>query len=137
MTMSWTPVPDSMHRIAETGAIVLRDFPLPPDRMLDEPAPEHGTQRHRLREARNVWIALAAGELPSRADLFNAPSLFVRNVVEEDGFLFFEGRVFDHPLISEGHLCRTSLVVGFEGDRMGWARTVSRWYRLRQVTGKH
>lgn len=137
MTMSWTPFPDTMHRIPETGVIVLRDFPVLPDVTLNLPAPEHGTQRRRLRQARNAWIAVTSGILPGPEDLNTAPSLFVQDVIDEDGFMFFEGRVFGHPVIAEGHRARTSLVLAFEGDRIGWARTVSRWYRLQQITRKH
>lgn len=116
---------------------MLRDFPETPEWMLNFPAPEHGTQRARLTAARDAWDALRAGSVPAPESLERAPLLVLQAVVEEGGAMFFVGRVFDHPLIDEGHRCRTSLVVGFEGDRIGWARTISRWYRLQRLTRKH
>lgn len=135
--MAWTPFPETMHRIPKSGAVVLRDFPETPEWMLNFPAPEHGTQRVRLAEARHAWGGLSAGSVPGPADLKDAPLLLLQKTFDDGGAMFFVGRVFGHPLIDEGHRCRTSLVVGFEGDRIGWARTISRWYRLQQITRKH
>jgi hypothetical protein len=137
MTMAWTPVPDTMRRVPKSGAIVLRDFPETPECMLRSPAPERGIQRARLAEARKAWIELSAGAVPEPEELKRSPLLVLQDIVEDHGFMFFVGRAFGHPLINEGHRCQTSLVIGFEGDRIGWARTVSRWYRLQQLTRKH
>jgi hypothetical protein len=78
---------------------------------------------------------IARGEHPTPDDLRNAPILFEWHV-----FLapvpHLEGIVFGHPYISDGHICRTSELSTLD-PQSGYARTFSRFYRLRPREASH
>ncbi|SFM65618.1 DUF6634 family protein [Methylobacterium pseudosasicola] len=82
----------------------------------------------RLRELADDVESVAAGLGPSADDLAEAPVLDAW----EYGIIpvrVLRGCVSGHPDIADGRPARTSEV--YLTDRMTWARTLSRWYRLR------
>jgi len=81
----------------------------------------------RLRDLADDIESVAAGLGPSAADIAEAPILDAW----EYGIIpvrVLRGRVSGHPDIADGRPARTSEV--YLTDRMTWARTLSRWYRL-------
>lgn len=69
---------------------------------------------------------LRGGYVTTDADLAGAP-IFSDWMLEICGS--FVGHVSGHPTIDDG-ICTTSLVIAMDVDA-GWARTVSRYYRLK------
>lgn len=78
-----------------------------------------------LREATRI----AEGFKPGEAELADAP-LLIDWAVEPlfDGLVRLVGQVRGHPLIPDGWITTSPLLTADE--RAGWARTVSRYYRL-------
>lgn len=84
-------------------------------------------QHHVLRHLQTVLAALDAG--PGATELAAAPLLENwRPFSTLDGGTLLAGYVSDHPALREGPI-RTSGLLALDPDA-GWARTVSRWYRL-------
>lgn len=78
-----------------------------------------------LREAARV----AAGYVPNETDLAGAPLLSGWAVEpQEPDLIRLVGIVTGHPSIPDGW-CTTSIVLAAD-EEAGWARTVSRYYRL-------
>lgn len=85
----------------------------------------HETVAAGVREA----IRLRNGEMPTLTELESAPLLSGWVLEEaENGLWRFGGLVTGHPVLRPGW-CWTSVVLYIEPNR-GWARTVSRIYRL-------
>lgn len=84
-----------------------------------------------LREAARI----AAGYVPSEADLAGAPLLshWVIELQDHD-LIRLVGVVSGHPSVPDGW-CTTSIVLAANEDA-GWARTVSRYYRLGPKLGE-
>lgn len=78
-----------------------------------------------LREAARI----GAGFVPGEVELAEAP-LLTSWIIEPlpGGLLRLVGVVSGHPLIRDGW-CTTSPLIAADSDA-GWARTVSRYYRL-------
>lgn len=83
-----------------------------------------------LREA----LRIQEGHLPSQADLISAPTLsgWAVEQVGENTYRLI-GVVTGHPIVPDGW-CTTSVVLVMDPER-GWARTVSRLYRLAEPLG--
>ena len=91
-----------------------------------------------------LWIApdriaasLEAGHAgPMPEDLADAPRLTAWRVVIAPGerVVRLHGRVTGHPEIDDPELTTSAVIAldagGGDGDSEGWARTLSRWYRL-------
>ena len=78
-----------------------------------------------LREAARI----AEGHVPNDTDLTNAPLLSLWAVERQPGGMVrLIGVVSGHPSIADGW-CTTSVVLAAD-EAAGWARTVSRYYRL-------
>jgi hypothetical protein len=95
-------------------------------------------QPHLTPEHRAVLLHLAsiidlAMEGPSPEDLASAPVLDPWRILltEEQPMLVLGGRVQDHPLLPGDRIIATSQLIRLEVEA-GWARTISRWYRLGQ-----
>lgn len=74
-------------------------------------------------------IKLKGGELPTEAELADAPLLTGWVLGQEPGgYSRLGGFVSGHPSLADGW-CWTSVVLYLEPNRR-WARTVSRLYRL-------
>jgi hypothetical protein len=73
---------------------------------------------------------LAAGDLPSEAELAVAPELSVWTAVTQGGHVCLQGVVRDHPRLPDDHVIVTSPLLWLHDDGAA-ARTISRWYRLR------
>ena len=72
---------------------------------------------------------IAAGSVPGDEELAGAPLLSHWAVeVQPGGIVRLVGVVIGHPSIRDGW-CTTSIVLAADVDA-GWARTVSRYYRL-------
>jgi hypothetical protein len=71
-----------------------------------------------------------AGEVP---DLADAPIIDDWLIVDLDGALAMVGLVTGHPTLPDS-IVMTSVLVGIN-EQAGWARTVSRWYRLGRRAG--
>lgn len=89
----------------------------------------------RLTPPRNAWIdqilaAMTAAETgPSETDLICAPTLdHWRLVATEMGNVVLAGMVSGHPHLRSGMIATSQLIA--IDVVSGWARTVSRWYRL-------
>ena len=77
---------------------------------------------------------LHAGELPSDAELADAPVLDLWAFESiGDGLVRLVGIVHGHPILDDGS-CWTSPLLAIDRHRM-WARTVSRLYRLGKSLG--
>lgn len=84
-----------------------------------------------LRDAARI----AAGFVPGEAELASAPLLSNWAVEAQfGGTLRLVGVVSGHPSIPDGW-CTTSVVLAADTDA-GWARTVSRYYRLGPKLGE-
>lgn len=84
-----------------------------------------------LREAARI----AAGYVPNEADLAGAPLLSNWAVEAQFGGLVrLVGVVTGHPSLRDGW-CTTSIVLAAD-EEAGWARTVSRYYRLGPKLGE-
>ena len=85
-------------------------------------------------EPEAIAAALRAAETgPAPADLADAPELGAWSVVTYpgEGNIRLAGRVRGHPVIEGPTVTTSPLLVLDEGDgRAGWARTLSRWYRV-------
>ncbi|SFV31775.1 hypothetical protein SAMN05216456_1454 [Devosia crocina] len=72
---------------------------------------------------------IRAGELPTEADLANAPTLTLWTYEPLSGeFYRLAGIVAGHPRLPDGS-CFTSAVLAID-PCLKWARTVSRFYKL-------
>jgi hypothetical protein len=127
--------PRGMHVIAENGAIVI-DEPVFRPGECDQPwfdfeVPGGGTQRDRFRGAQDAINRLATGWTPGKDELRGAPTLTNwKPLVFSVGAFALRGIVHGHPILPDGRLVVTSLVIGYDGRLARWARTVSRWYVL-------
>ncbi|MFC3838177.1 DUF6634 family protein [Paracoccus rhizosphaerae] len=67
---------------------------------------------------------------PTPEDVAEAPlaNLWAVLVMDEDDLPVLWGQVSGHPLLGDRQIL-TSVLVGLNRDA-GWARTISRWYRL-------
>ncbi|MTH60892.1 DUF6634 family protein [Paracoccus litorisediminis] len=79
-----------------------------------------------------VLAAVAAAETgPSDADIASAPALDRwRPAISPQGHLILWGTVSGHPILGDNHITTSQLIA--INAAAGWARTVSRWYRLAQ-----
>lgn len=94
-------------------------------------SPKKDTVAAGLREAARI----AAGFVPGEAELAGAPLLSSWIVeVQPGGLIRLVGSVSGHPTISDGW-CTTSVVLAAD-ETAGWARTVSRYYRLGPKLGE-
>lgn len=85
-----------------------------------------------LREAARI----RSGVVPGAADLAAAPLLTGWAVQPMPGGLFrLVGFVSGHPLLQDG--CITTSAILAADEQAGWARTVSRYYRLGPKLGGH
>ncbi|UYO45736.1 hypothetical protein KQX63_06900 [Rhodopseudomonas palustris] len=82
-----------------------------------------------LQAAAEFDRVMAAGG-PDDALLDASPSLDRWEVEPYAGHTRLSGVVYDHPYLPDGHLISTSLLIKMD-RRNRWARTLSRWYRLR------
>lgn len=107
---------------------------------LGVPHPDVATAPHRLPEAaisrRLLRLAadierMRAGEVPSDAELAAAPELSGWMVQDLTNQPYLAGWVHGHPRLPDGAWITTSPVVWLAPDQR-CARTVSRWYRLRE-----
>ncbi|MHB8267120.1 DUF6634 family protein [Bradyrhizobium sp.] len=71
---------------------------------------------------------LIEGWRPGDAELAGAPLLDDWMIERDNGVHNLIGAVTGHPLVNDGWMTTSAVVVMSEED--GWARTVSRWYRL-------
>lgn len=90
--------------------------------------PDERRAGERLHELADELQGLRDGILPRPGDLENAPILndwqaAVRSVQ------VLKGHVYEHPDMADGRQVTTSEL--FASDGATWARTMSRWYRLR------
>lgn len=76
---------------------------------------------------------VARGEHPTEEDLRDAPLLMEWTVRFAPG-PHLSGIVLGHPWIPDGSICRTSELFTFD-PTTGYARTLSRFYRLLPRTG--
>ncbi|WP_413776331.1 DUF6634 family protein [Rhodopseudomonas palustris] len=67
---------------------------------------------------------------PDDALLSSAPTLDRWEVEPYAGHTRLTGVVYGHPHLTDGHQIWTSLIIAVD-KRRRWARTLSRWYRLR------
>ena len=85
-------------------------------------------------EPEAIAAALRAADAgPDPADLADAPEVGVWSVVTYPGEdnIRLAGRVRGHPVIEGPTVTTSPLLALDEGDgRAGWARTLSRWYRV-------
>ncbi len=82
-----------------------------------------------LKRALKDWEKLANGYSPSLNDLADAPLLVDWEPRwTATGVMFLVGQVRGHPKLQDGP-CSTSLVLAVDVQE-GWARTLSRYYRL-------
>ncbi len=85
-------------------------------------------------EPEAIAAALRAAEAgPAPTDLADAPELSAWSVVTYPGEenIRLAGRVRGHPVIEGPTVTTSPLLALDEGDgRAGWARTLSRWYRV-------
>ncbi|MHA6299911.1 DUF6634 family protein [Devosia sp. CAU 1758] len=88
-----------------------------------------------LKRALRDWERLASGHSPSPEDLSNAPLLTDWEPRwTASGVMYLVGEVQGHPKLADGP-CSTSLVLAAD-VREGWARTISRYYRLGPQRGE-
>ncbi|WP_147393083.1 DUF6634 family protein [Paracoccus siganidrum] len=84
-------------------------------------------QHHVLRHVCSVLATLDAG--PPRAELATAPILQHWQTFRTlHGSVVLAGCVSGHPVLRDGPICTSGLLSLCPAG--GWARTVSRWYRL-------
>jgi hypothetical protein len=94
----------------------------------DGPFPELARRARKYRRLADDLERIARGEHPTDLDLRDAPYLI-------DWRLHFHplphliGTVLGHPIIEDGHICRTSELATFD-PLAGYARTYSRFYRI-------
>lgn len=131
------PIPYCMRFVPTTGAVVLLDLPELPPEWRDRLGPDGRTQGERIEEARRTLRRLSSAWLPGAPELAEAPILEFVEAVPDGPFVSFRGRVFGHPKIPNGRRALTSVVVGYDGRRGRWARTISRWYRLGPAPQEH
>ncbi|MBY0254298.1 MAG: hypothetical protein K2X54_23450 [Methylobacterium organophilum] len=92
------------------------------------PFPELARKAQKYRALAEDLEVIARGVHPDDATLQNAPYLAEWRVYLLP-LPYLLGTVFGHPLIENGHICRTSELVTFD-PVAGYARTYSRFYRL-------
>lgn len=131
------PIPTCMRLVPTTGAVVLLDLPELPPEWRGHIRSDGRAQGERIEEARQALRRLSSAWVPGAVELSNAPTLEFEEVVPNKPFVCFRGRVFGHPKIPNGHRAWTSVVVGYDGRRGRWARTISRWYRLGPAPQEH
>ena len=78
-----------------------------------------------------LMVAIAAVDAgPGDPDLASAPGLDLWSpVIEPGGMVVLWGRAEDHPILGADHITTSRLIAIDPG--LAWARTASRWYRLR------
>ncbi|MHA3976058.1 DUF6634 family protein [Halovulum sp. GXIMD14794] len=78
-----------------------------------------------------LMVAIAAVDAgPGETDLTSAPTLDLWSaVLEARGMIVLWGRVEDHPILGADQVTTSRLIAIDPG--LAWARTASRWYRLR------
>jgi len=90
--------------------------------------------REQINAGLEAAARLHAGELPSDAELADAPVLDLWAFEPIGGGLVrLVGIVHGHPILDDGP-CTTSPLLAIDPQRM-WARTVSRLYRLGKSLG--
>lgn len=99
-----------------------------------EPLPVLSEEADRLRHLARDLDALSAGQQPDPALLTQAPTLEDWSLTERPSVCLF-GMAFGHPTIRGGNFVRTS-DLWVLAPRYGFARTLSRFYRLRDP-GSH
>lgn len=88
-----------------------------------------------LKRALKDWEKLASGHSPSSEDLSKAPMLtHWEPRWTTTGVMYLVGEVQGHPKLADGP-CSTCLVLAAD-VREGWARTISRYYRLGPQRGE-
>ncbi|WP_091683484.1 DUF6634 family protein [Methylobacterium sp. 275MFSha3.1] len=95
---------------------------------VESPSPELARIAAKYRRLAEDLERAARGEHPSIDDLRDAP-LLMEWKVHLTPVPYLEGIVLGHPLIPDGQVCRTSELLLIE-HRGGYARTLSRYYRL-------
>jgi hypothetical protein len=95
----------------------------------NDPVSRHGLLRDikKLERLVDDLKKLADGQMPSAATLAAAP-LMDEYKIESRSDLCITGACDDHPLLEGPRIYTSSLWVF--APRLGWARTLSRWYRL-------
>lgn len=88
-----------------------------------------------LKRALRDWEKLSNGHSPSPEDLSDAPLLTDWEPRwTATGLMYLVGEVRGHPKLADGP-CSTSLVLAADVNE-GWARTISRYYRLGPQRGE-
>lgn len=77
---------------------------------------------------------LSAGG-PGATELNDAPMLTDYVFLTDGLHIWIRGTVTGHPVIADGSVATTSLVVEIDREHATWARTASRWYRLGRPHG--
>jgi hypothetical protein len=91
-----------------------------------------------IRDAFEAEAELAKGWLPGEAELADAPKLDDWHIVDYRGRgqgVYLRGTAAGHPTFGGARtFIETSHLVALDTVGHGWARTLSRWYRLGQQT---
>jgi hypothetical protein len=130
-------IPSMMRLVPTTGAVILVTFPEIPKYWTDPTEPNGQQTSARIAEAQKTLDRLSSYWLPAWEELGDAPLIIVEHVVHEGDLVSLAGRVYGHAEIPDGHLCITSVLIAYDGRNYRWARTVSRWYRIRPAPDRN